>query len=340
MNITVTGGTGMTGAYLLYKLLDKGYDEITAIKRKTSDTSVTKKIFNSLSGKGNELFSKIKWINGDITDYLSVEDAVKDADFVFHTAAMVSFKPKDKNLMIYNNVQGTANIVNACLNTGVKKLCHVSSVAALGFAEEGKLLTEDIELSDFNSVSDYAVSKFKSEREVWRGIAEGLNAVIINPSIILGSGNWNTGSPRLIKAVWDGLKFYTKGVNGFVDVRDVAEIMILLTESNISGERFIVNSENSAFREVFNIIADELNKKRPYIYANSLMLHSLKNFDALRYFLTGKEPRVTKYTLKSAREKHGCSNAKIKSALNYDFIKIEESIKNFCQIFLKEFEAK
>ncbi len=339
MNITVTGGTGMTGAFLLYKLAEKNHN-IKALKREKSNISVTKKIFQSLSSDGERLFSKIHWIEGDITDYNSITEAIKDADYVFHTAATVSFKPKDKKSMLYNNIQGTANIVNACLENSVKKLCHVSSVAALGFAEKDKLLTEDIELKDFNSVSDYAVSKFKSEREVWRGIAEGLNAVIVNPSIILGSGNWEIGSPRMIKAVWDGLKYYTNGINGFVDVRDVTEIMIKLTESNISGERFILNSENLPFRKIFNMIADELHKKRPSVFANSFMLYSLKYFDALRYYISGKEPRITKYTLKSAQEKHGCSNAKIKNALNYNFIKIEQSIKDFCQIFLKEIKAK
>ena len=335
MKITVTGATGMTGAYLLFQLAEKNY-ELTALKRDSSNINIPKTIFKTLSDKGEELFRKIKWKNGDITDYSSVENVVKDANFVYHTAATVSFKPKDKQQMIYNNVQGTANIVNACLDSSVKKLCHVSSVAALGNSPEGENLTEDIELTDFENISDYAVSKFQSEKEVWRGIAEGLNAVIVNPSIILGSGNWEVGSPRLIKTIWDGLKYYTNGINGFVDVRDVAEIMIRLTESNISGEHFILNAENISFKELFDTIADNLNKKRPSIYANSLMLTGLKQFDALRYMLTGKEPRITKHTLKSAQQIHSCSNDKIKTVLNYEFIPVKQSLKEICQIFVRE----
>jgi len=338
MNISVTGATGMTGSYLLFKLAKKGY-KIRALKRKGSDLNIPKKIFKNLSENGESLFSKINWIEGDLTDYESVEEIIKGSDFVYHTAAMVSFKPKDRETMIYTNVQGTANVVNACLNHSVKKLCHVSSVAALGFTSEGALLTEEIELTDFNDISDYAVSKFQSEQEVWRGIAEGLNAVIVNPSIILGAGNWETGSPRLIKTIWDGLKYYTKGVNGFVDVRDVTEIMIRLTESEISSEHYIINADNLAFRELFNMIADNLNKKRPSVYANSFMLHSLKYFDTLRYLLTGKEPRLTKYTLLSAQKKHGCSNEKIKTTLNYQFLPVEESVKDICQILLNEFNS-
>ncbi len=339
MNITVTGGTGMTGSYLLFKLAEKGY-KITALKRNNSNLKITRKIFNVLSEKGELLFSEIKWVNGNILDYSSVDFAVKNADFVYHTAAVVSFKPKDRKHMIYNNVQGTANVVNACLANSVKKLCHVSSVAAIGNTLERELLKEDTELTDFDNISDYAVSKFRSEREVWRGIAEGLNTVIVNPSIILGAGNWENGSPRLIKTIWDGLKFYTRGVNGFVDVRDVVDIMILLTESDISNERFIINSENISYKYLFEIIAENLEKHSPSVLAGSIMLKSLMYFDKIRYIFTGKEPRLTQHTLRSAQQKHGCSNEKIISALNYEFIPVEQSIKDICQIFLKEFNTK
>ncbi len=339
MKITVTGGTGMTGSYLLYELA-KTKNKITALKRDTSNTEITKKIFSYISKNGNELFAKINWVEGDLSDYDSVESAVKNADYVYHTAAAVSFKPKDRKSMIYNNVHGTENIVNACLNNSVKKLCHVSSVAALGNAPKGSLLTEDIELTDTENISGYAVSKFLSEKEVWRGIAEGLNAVIVNPSIILGTGNWEKGSPRLIKTVWEGMKYYTKGVNGFIDVRDVVNIMIKLTESDISGERFILNSENLSFKEIFDEIADNLNKKRPHIFADSFMLHSLMYFDNLRYLISGKEPRLTKHTLRSAQQEHGCSNKKIKKFLNYEFIPVKKSIKDFCSVFIDEIQSK
>ena len=338
METAVTGGTGMTGSYLLFKLVEKGY-EPKALKREKSDLNIPRKIFNALSEYGESLFSKITWFEGDLTDYNSVSEIIKGSDYVYHTAAVVSFKPKDRETMLYNNIEGSANVVNASLTHSVKKLCHVSSVAALGNTSGNKLLTEDIELSDFNDASDYAVSKFKSEQEVWRGIAEGLNAVIVNPSIILGTGNWKIGSPRLIKTIWDGLKYYTNGINGFVDARDLTEIMIRLTESEISGERYIINAENIAYRDLFNQIADNLNKKRPSKFANSYMLHTLKFFDSLRYSLTGKEPRATKYTLRSAQRKHGCSNEKIKAELNYQFMPVEQSLKDICQIFLNEFNT-
>ncbi len=338
MNITVTGGTGMTGSYLLLKLAEKGHN-ITALKREKSNIDIPRKIFNALSDNGDLLFSKINWVDGDLTDYNSVAETIKGADYVYHTAATVSFKPKDRESMIYNNVQGTANVVNVCLSESVKKLCHVSSVAAIGNAAEGELLKEDSEVSDFRNSSGYALSKYQSEQEVWRGIAEGLNAVIVNPSIILGAGNWESGSPRLIKTVWDGLKYYTEGINGFVDVRDIVDIMIQLTESEISSERFILNSENISFKTLFDLIAENLNKKSPSVFASSFLLHSLMYFDTIRYIFTGKEPRLTKHTLHSAQQKHGCSNEKITSALRYKFIPVKQSIKDICQLFLKEFHT-
>ncbi len=335
MKVFVTGGTGMTGARLLLKLLEKDY-EVSALKRETGQIDIVQKIFINHSASARNLFSKINWIEGNLTDYECIKNAVQDNDYVFHTAAMVSFKPKDKKRMIYENVQGTANIVNACLTGKVKKLCHVSSVAALGDLNTGEVLTEENDKTDFETVSEYAISKYRSEKEVWRGMAEGLNAVIVNPSVILGTGNWNAGRPRMIKAVWEGLRYYTTGVNGFIDVEDVVNVMIILTESEINDERFILNSENLPFREVFNIIADNLNVKRPDKFAGSFLLHSLKIFDNIRFYINGKEPRLTKHTLNSSRKIHTCSNQKIVDAIHYQFKPVKTSIEDICKIFLKE----
>jgi len=336
--IFVTGGSGMTSDHLLFKLSEKGY-KIKALKRESSNIEIAKKIFNYHSESGNDLFSKIEWITGDILDYDFIENAVNDVEHVYHTAAWVSFKPKDKRQMIYSNVQGTANIVNACLNKEDIKLCHCSSVAALGETGNGTELSECSEKTDYEDVSDYAISKQKSENEVWRGIAEGLDAVIVNPSVILGAGNWDHGSPRIIKTVWDGLKYYTRGENGFVDVRDVAEIMIKLTESEISNERFVLNAENLPFRSVMNMIAEALGKEKPSRHANTFMLNALKTSDHIRYYLTGKEPRLTKHLVRSTQQIHTCSSKKLIDTIGYEFIPIDQSIKDICKIFLNEIKS-
>jgi nucleoside-diphosphate-sugar epimerase len=338
MKIFVTGGTGMTGSYLLYHLIKKNYTVFASL-RKSSNLEHVKKIFKALDNNNLETYNKINWIEVELSDYLLVSEATIGIDYVYHVAAMVSFKPSERNLMIYNNVQSTANIVNACIENGIKKLCHVSSVAALGDANNGESLTEETEKTNFKTISGYALSKYQSEKEVWRGAEEGLNMVIVNPSIILGAGNWLHGSPRMFKTVWDGLKYYTKGENGFVDVNDLVNVMILLTESNISNERYIVNGENLSFRDVFNYIADNFNKKRANIYAADYMLHTLKTWDNIRFYFTGKEPRLTKHTIHSAQIKHTCSNEKITKTLNYNFKPIKQSVKEISNIFLTEFQS-
>jgi len=337
--VLVTGGTGMTGAYLLAKLLQKNY-EVKALKRENSNTNITKNIFNFLFENSDEQFSKINWINGDITDYNSINQAMNSVDYVYHLAAKVSFKPSDKEFILNNNVQGTANIVNAALNYKIKKLCHVSSIATLGNSFNGDFINEETERQKKQIVSGYSLSKFRSENEVWRGIAEGLNAVIVNPSIILGVGNWEKGSARFIKTVNDGFKYFTNGGTGFIDVNDVVDVMIKLTESNISNERFILNSENLSYKTFFEIIADNLNKKRAHIETSNIMLKSLMIYDKLRYLTTGKEPRVTKFTVSSALQTKTYSNEKIKETLNYDFTPIKDSLKIICERFLFELNSK
>jgi nucleoside-diphosphate-sugar epimerase len=259
--IFVTGGTGLLGSHLLYKLICDGYEPM-ALKRTTSDTDKTLRTFCYYSEKGNELFKKIRWIDGDLLDYQLLLDQIKVAGYVYHCAAAVSFQSADKNELKEINVQGTANIVNACIEKGVSKLLHVSSIGTLGRADAREVVTEETYWNN-KKTSIYSTTKYYAEMEVWRGMAENLNAVIVNPSIILGPGNWDEGSSKLFSTVYNGLKFYTQGTNGFVDVNDVCNIMIQLMKSEIKGERFILNSENVAYKDIFGWMAHELGVSTP-----------------------------------------------------------------------------
>jgi dihydroflavonol-4-reductase len=248
--ILVTGGTGMLGAHLLYKLT-KSNSKIRATKRKSSDLSMVERIFSYFDNDYKSLFEKIEWMEADILDPESILTVMKDVDFVYHSAAMVSFDPSDYDKLLHVNIKGTKNVVNAALEHGVKKFCHVSSTSALGDAINGESITEETFRNPKMKHSGYSISKYLSELEVWRGITEGLNAVIVNPSVVLGAGNWETGSPSIFSAVNDGMRFYTEGSMGYVDVVDVVEIMIRLMESEISGERYIVSAENISFKDFF-----------------------------------------------------------------------------------------
>ena len=225
--IFVTGGTGLVGAHLLYELTLAGHN-VKALKRKTSNLQQVVKTFSYYTQNPDELFARIEWVDGDILDYFAIENLLKGVTEIYHCAAIVSFDPKERKKMISNNVEGTANLVNAAIENGVKKFCHVSSVAALGLVENGAMITEETNWVPSKKVSGYSESKFFSEAEIWRGMEEGLDAVIVNPSIILGPANWDTGSAKMFKTVWDGMKFFTRGITGFIDVKDVVRAMILL----------------------------------------------------------------------------------------------------------------
>ena len=332
--ILVTGGTGLVGSHLLLELTEK-YDRVSAIYRPLSDISHVLDIFALYLEDPEKQYNKIKWVPGDTTDIHSLLEAFKRVDYVYHAAANVSFTPGSRSSLMFNNLEGTANVVNACLESKVKKLCYVSSTAALGDAPAGEEITEDLHWTRSKKRSVYSRSKFKSEMEVWRGIAEGLDAVIVNPSIIIGPGDWRRSSSYLFSAVWKGMKFYTEGITGYVDIRDVVRAMVDLMESGHKGERFAVTSENLSYRQVLEKIAGSLGKKPPSIYATPLMISLAWRLDWLTNILTGKPRKITRDTAKSSSRKAVFSNRKIREATGMEFIPIDQSIQETASIFLK-----
>jgi len=334
--ILVTGGTGMTGAHLLFHLIQKG-EQVRATYRSGSFTSSSiwlKNIFHWMNEtEAEEMWQKIEWFEADILNYVEMLDACEGITSVYHCAAIVSFDPHDKFAMLTNNVRGTANIVNICVEKMIP-LCHVSSIAALGEAGEDGWVKEDCMLNSTESISDYSKSKFLSELEVWRGIEEGLQAIIVNPSVILGSGNWKKGSPQLISAVAKGMKFYTEGITGFVDVIDVVKCMILLMENKKYGERYILSAENISYRELFGKIANLLGKKPPVWKATTWLLEVAWRMESLKY-LIGKKPLITKNTARSANHKEKYSNQKFSESLSFEFSTIERALERICRNYLR-----
>ncbi|MGB9746486.1 MAG: NAD-dependent epimerase/dehydratase family protein [Bacteroidales bacterium] len=335
--ILVTGGTGLVGSHLLYHLLQKEA-HITALRRSSSNPEMVRKIFSYYTADPDSLFRKITWVVADLLDPESVIESFRESECeeVFHCAAMVSFRASDHKKMISNNVTVTENIVNACRELGIRKMCYVSSTAALGSPSEGEEVTEESIWKPSSARSAYAFSKFRSEMEVWRGIEEGLQAVIVNPSIILGPGFWNKGSSSIFSAVYKGMKFYTNGITGYVDVRDVVQIMDLLMLSEIAGERFIVSSQNLSYRDIFTMIARELGKKPPRYYANPTMTYTAWIFSSILSRITSRDPLLTKEMLSSSRSIIMFSNQKIKERLGYQFIPIQETVHFIARKFLQD----
>lgn len=336
--ILVTGGTGLVGAHLLYQIC-QSETKVRAIKRERSNTNFVRQVFSYYTEKAGLFFEKIEWVNADLLNISELDSAFQGVTKVYHCAAWISFNPKHKNKMMHTNIEGTANVVNLCLTHHIQKLCHVSSVAAIGCSRDGSSIDENTLWINSPENSYYALSKYHSEMEVWRGIQEGLNAVIICPAIILGPGKWEKGSSMLFKQVWKGLSFYTSGTNGFVDVRDVANGMIQLMEGTIKAERFILCSESIPFKKTFDYIAEALGKKKPHIKVCPFLSAVGWRIAKVISIITRKPPLITKETVLAGNSVSVYDNKKIKTRLNFRFKSVEQSCKDFSMLFLQEYNV-
>lgn len=334
--ILVTGGTGLLGSHLLYDLCLRS-EKVRAIKRGDSNTDLVRKIFLHYSPDGNELFNRIEWVDGDVTDIFSLEDALQGVTKVYHCAALVSFNKRDKKKLYQVNAEGTANVVNACLDANIQKLCHVSSTAALGKKQTSEMLDETVWWKASPENSNYSISKYNAEREVWRGIEEGLNAVIVNPCVIIGPYDWNKSSAAIFKTVYQGLKYYSTGSNAFVDARDVSAAMVSLMESEIAAERFLVVSENLTFQEYFTKLAIIMGRKAPRVKVSPWLSSIGYRYEALRAWITRTSPRITKETTAAAFRNYTYSNEKIKKAIGIEFHPVNEAIENSVSFLKKEY---
>lgn len=328
--ILVTGGTGLLGSHLIFDLL-KTNDKIVAIKRENSNLANIKHVFNVYSKNADDLLNKIEWINADLCDYETIFIALDGIDKVYHCAAMVSYNKSDRDALYENNVTGTANIVNACIEKKIKKLCYASSIAALGVTDGNSLITENTLWEDSGQNSNYSKSKYFAEIEVWRGIAEGLCSVMVNPSVILGSGVGETSANKLFNLVRKGLKYYTNGRTGFVDVRDVSKVMILLMESDICSERFIVNSENIIWKDFFTMVAESIGKNPPKNYASPFMTGIAWRTTKFLSLIKGTNPSFTKETARTSHKLLQYSNEKLLTKFSLEPIKIIDSINFISQ---------
>lgn len=333
--ILVTGASGLLGSHVLLSLLKKGY-QVKALATKESSKYKALSTFKAYHVDDEKLFEKITWYEGSVTDSEFIYELLDGVEQVYHCAAVVSFSPKEIENMNHINVQGTEVMVNMSLLRNVKKFCHVSSVAALGKNTDGSKVTEETYFVNSPQNSNYGISKYNAEREVWRASEEGLQVVIVNPSVILGPGDWQSGSSNMFSSAYKGLKYYSDGMTGFVDVRDVANIMIQLMESTIHHQRFIVCAQNLNYADVFNQMHDCFGKPRPSIKASKILAALVWRLEKLKSKITGSNPLITKETVEAAFQKVEFSNKKITAALGYQFIPINESIACICHIFMAQ----
>ena len=314
--ILITGATGLVGSHLAMVLVQQ-QKPVKALYRTTiPDTDWAK---------------EIDWIQCDLFEINALEDALENVAYVYHCAGVVSFNPKRKKELYSINVEGTANIVNACINMGIKKLVHVSSVAALG-KNTATEIDESLHRAEDVENSQYGNSKYLAEMEVWRGIGEGLQAVIVNPVIILGSGDWDKGSSELFKTAYKEFAWYTEGITGFVDVADVVKGMIMLMESEVNSERFIFSAENKTYKEVLTEMAKNFGKKPPYKKVTPLIASIVWRLAAVKSFLSGISPMLTKETSAKAMAVTRFNNKKFLQFFpGFNYTPIEKSIQRICK---------
>ena len=327
--ILVTGGTGFLGSDLLRYLLREGYTRVRALRRPDSRVDLVA-----------DIAEQIMWVEADLLDIFALEDAMQGVQQLYHCAAIVSFDPRDRDQMRQVNVEGTANVVNAALHAGIEKMVHVSSIAAIGRSKQSNIVNEQNkwERSDYNS--EYAISKYLSENEVWRGMAEGLPVAVVNPSVIMGSGRWHEGPQQLFRLVSKNFPFYATGVSGFVDVRDVARFMMQLMESNIKGDRYILNADNLSFQTIMNEIAGHLQRPQPRVRVTPLIQQIAWRVEWLRAQLFGHRPLITREVARHATRSFYYQNDKsLADFPDFEYTPIQQTIAETCRQFRQAAEA-
>ncbi|UII27306.1 NAD-dependent epimerase/dehydratase family protein [Fulvivirga maritima] len=322
--ILVTGANGLVGSYVCRMLLQRNMPFIGLV-RETSDLSLL-----------NDIKDSIQLEYGDLRNPQELEPIINKVNTIIHCAAIVSYSPKEKDKIYRVNVEGTENLVNLSLAANIEYFIHLSSVAAIGRSKPSGTINESEKWDNGAWSTRYAETKYQAELEVYRGIAEGLNAVILNPSLILGPGDWEKSSAKLIKYVWDEKPFYTEGTLNYVDLRDVVNIIIKMLDTRLSGSRYILNGGALSYKDFFVLAAEKLNKKAPHIKAGKWMTTAALLLQKIKSLFTNKEPVITKETARLSKNKIYFDNSKIKSELNYTFAPLSDTIDWICEFYLKK----
>lgn len=338
MNL-VTGATGIIGSHVALKLLQEG-KPVIACKQKGSNISKTENLFRYYTSDYKLFFQKIKWVELDLEDIFSIEDALDGIVNVYHCAGLVSFHSKDTKKLYQVNELGTRNLVNGCLHKKIKAFCHVSSIAAIHNPDFAGTLNEEVFWKTSGKESHYARSKYNGEREIWRAIEEGLNAVIVNPGVVISPGFWEQSSSTIFNTCFRGNKFYTNGSGAFISAMDVAACMFFLIENNIYRQRFILIENNYSFKEILSQIQKNFKLLPPNIEVKGLILKFGWLTDSVLSFLTGREQRLTKAMLHSSQNKQLYSNKKLLSHINFPLTPIQRQLEHICRLYLADKSSK
>lgn len=316
--VFVTGASGLIGSFICRKLVEEGH-AVRALKRPSTDLYLV-----------DDIRDQIQWIDGDLLNVAETESYLEGIRQVIHCAAYVSYDKREEELIYQTNIEGTANLVNAAINQHIGFFVHVSSVASIGKDKNEMVSTEETRWTESDDISAYAKSKHLSEVEVWRGWAEGLNAVIINPSLVLGPGIWDKSSTQVFKYVYEENRFYTSGLANYVDVRDVAEVTVRLLNQELGGERFIINAGSVTYKTLFDTIAEAMQKKPPRFRVGGSLINVAIAFEKTKSMLLGSKPMVTEELKSASKNQHVYSSDKVKEAVGIRFRELEETVHWAC----------
>ncbi len=324
--VLLTGANGLLGSFILRELLENNFS-VKATCRSNSNFELIQ-----------DIKDKVEWFEGDMTDFLAMEKAMADCDIVIHSAAVVSYDKKDKANMIPTNVNGTRNLVDLAIEKDIKQFIQISSIAAVGRPKTQFHLNEETKWEESPNNSIYAKSKFYSELEVWRGIAEGLKGVILNPAFILGPGDPKRSSTQLFRYVWDKSKFYTEGNLNFVDVRDVAKAVIKVMKDGIISERYILCGGTIRFKNLFEKIAKQWEIEAPRIKISKSISETIWRVEAIRTAIFGGKAIITKDSSNSANSQYVLDSTKSKEHLGLSYYSIDETLAWVCPKLAHKFD--
>lgn len=322
LTVVVTGATGLVGSYLCRTLVAAGTLAVVGVKRDTSSLDLLGDVADSMS-----------WLMGDLHDPYFIDEIAGVADILVHTAALISFDPRDRQQMIAANVSITRDIVNAALRHDVQQMVFISSVAAIGRLSSGAIISETTDWVDSRHNTSYATSKYLSELEVWRGYAEGLPVSVLNPSIILGGGYWHQGSTALIGKVAGGLPFYGAGATAVVDVRDLVQAIVTVIDQQLTGQRYIIAGHNVSYQSLFGQIAEHLGVPAPSRVLSPLMGRIAWRLEALRSRLTGKRPLITKETIRNSHFVSIYDVSKSIDELGIDYRPLHDTLRDISAVY-------
>lgn len=329
--VLVTGGTGLVGSHLLFYLAQQEAP-LRALYRSQNRIEKTADLFTLLGDADGSLFARIEWVHGELLDIPSLEVALENVEKVYHCAGKVSFDPADRKALYRNNVRATARLVDVCLMRGVRKILFVSSIAATGKEPDGGKTTEESPWNPAESFA-YGQSKWEAEMEIWRGQQEGLETVVVNPGVILGTGFWDQGSELLFSRIYGGLKLYPPGETVLVSVDNLSRLMHHLMESDLVSKRFIVFQERWHYKKLFATIARGMKKRRPYTPIPKWSLGLLGSVDRIKAWLWDSERRLPPEVIKSLTQPTEYSTAALEE-LPLEFIPLEAEIEKNAALYV------